>query len=128
MTRSAAQSRAGWRREPRGRRLAAAAVVGAHEEGGRRRAIGATMAIRALGCWSLAGAVGAQSTWMYLAALVCLIASKAYGVTRASAVPRLLPEGVTLVRANSRISLAGIAGAAISAPLAGLFSLLGLEW
>lgn len=95
---------------------------------GRRWAIGSTMAIRALGCWSLAGAVTQESPWMYLAALLCLIASKAYGVTRAAAVPRLLPEGLTLVKANSRISLAGVAGAAISAPIAGLLSLVGPDW
>jgi MFS family permease len=95
---------------------------------GRRWAIGATMALRALGCWSLAGAVASNSPWMFPAALTCLIASKAYGVTRASAVPRLIPEGLTLVKANSRISLAGLAGAAISAPIAGLASLVGPDW
>ena len=31
---------------------------------GRRWAIGATMALRALGCWSLAGAVEKDSNWM----------------------------------------------------------------
>jgi hypothetical protein len=40
----------------------------------------------------------------------------------------VLPEGLTLVRANSRISLAGLAGAAISAPFASVFSILGPEW
>lgn len=95
---------------------------------GRRWAIGATMAVRAFGAWALAGAVVNQSDWMFPAALTCLIASKAYGVTRAAAVPRLLPEQLTLVRANSRISLAGIAGAAISAPFASLFSLIGSSW
>ena len=48
----------------------------------------------------------------------CLVASKAYGVTRAAAVPRLLPDGLTLVKANARISLAGMVGAAVSAPIA----------
>ncbi|MGI8699855.1 MAG: MFS transporter [Nocardioidaceae bacterium] len=95
---------------------------------GRRWAIGATMALRAFGAWALAGAVVSNSPWLFPAALTCLVASKAYGVTRASAVPRLLPDGLTLVRANSRISLAGIAGAAISAPFASLFSLVGPEW
>jgi MFS family permease len=95
---------------------------------GRRWAIGATMLLRALGCWSLAGAVATKSPWMFPAALACLIASKAYGVTRASAVPRVIPDGLTLVKANSRISLAGLAGAAISAPIAGLTSWLGPEW
>lgn len=86
------------------------------------------MALRAFGCWALAGAVTNESPWMFPTALACLVASKAYGVTRASAVPRLIPPGLTLVRANSRISLAGIAGAAISAPLATGASLLGSEW
>ena len=95
---------------------------------GRRWAIGATMALRAFGAWALAGAVTTNSPWLFPAALTCLVASKAYGVTRASAVPRLLPPQLTLVRANSRISLAGIAGAAISAPFASLFSLLGAQW
>jgi MFS family permease len=95
---------------------------------GRRWAIGATMALRAFGAWALAGAVASGSAWLFPAALTCLIASKAYGVTRAAAVPRLLPEGLTLVRANSRISMAGIAGAVISAPFASLFSYIGAPW
>jgi MFS family permease len=95
---------------------------------GRRWAIGSTMAIRALGCWSLAGYVQSQSNWMFIAALICLIASKAYGITRASAVPRVLPPGLSLVKANSRISLAGLAGAALSGPIAALFSLIGPQW
>ncbi|MEJ7708113.1 MAG: MFS transporter [Nocardioidaceae bacterium] len=95
---------------------------------GRRWAIGSTMALRAFGCWALAGAVVSESRWMFPAALACLVASKAYGVTRASAVPRLIPAGLTLVKANSRISLAGIAGAAVSAPLATMASLIGPQW
>ncbi len=85
---------------------------------GRRWAIGATMAVRAFSCWAMASAVHNDSPWLFPAALACLIASKAYGVTRASAVPRVLPRELSLVKANSRISLAGIAGAVISAPLA----------
>lgn len=95
---------------------------------GRRWAIGATMALRAFACWALAGAVTTESPWMFPTALACLVASKAYGVTRASAVPRLIPAGLTLVRANSRISLAGIAGATLSAPIATAASLAGSQW
>jgi MFS family permease len=95
---------------------------------GRRWAIGITMAIRALGCWSLAGYVESRSNWMFMAALICLIASKAYGITRASAVPRVVPPNLTLVKANARISLAGLAGAALSGPIAALLSLIGPEW
>ncbi|MDQ3629232.1 MAG: MFS transporter [Actinomycetota bacterium] len=95
---------------------------------GRRWAIGSTMAIRAFCCWALAGAVATDSVWLFPAALGCLVSSKAYGVTRASAVPRVLPETLTLVKANSRISLTGTAGAAISAPLALGFAQFGAQW
>ena len=78
---------------------------------GRRWAIGATMAIRAFLVWGLATAVTTESTWLFPLALGCLVSSKAYGVTRAAAVPRLLPESLTLVKANGRISLAGVVGA-----------------
>jgi MFS family permease len=95
---------------------------------GRRWAIGTTMAVRAFLCWVLADAVGGESIAMFPAALGVLVSSKAYGVTRAAAVPRLVPERLGLVKANSRISLAGLVGAAISAPLAVLASLAGPEW
>lgn len=95
---------------------------------GRRWAIGATLAIRAFCCWVLAGSVADESPTFFLAALGCLVASKAYGVTRAAAVPRLLPAEFTLVKANSRISLTGTGAAAISAPIAGLAATIGAEW
>ena len=95
---------------------------------GRRWAIGSTMALRAFLCWVLADAVLTGSVALFPAALGVLVASKAYGVTRASAVPRLLPERLTLVKANARISLAGVAGAAISAPLAVLAATFGAQW
>ncbi|HET7358449.1 MAG TPA: MFS transporter [Nocardioidaceae bacterium] len=95
---------------------------------GRRWAIGATMALRAFLCWVLADAVSTGSLALFPAALGVLVSSKAYGVTRAAAVPRLLPERLTLVRANSRISLAGTVGGAISAPLAVLAATFGAQW
>jgi MFS family permease len=95
---------------------------------GRRWAIGSTMALRACLCWLMAGAVASQSIAMFPTALGVLVASKAYGVTRAATVPRLQPKGLSLVKANSRISLAGVVGAAISAPLAGLASTFGSQW
>jgi MFS family permease len=95
---------------------------------GRRWAIGSTMAIRGLLCLALAGAVVDESGWLFPAALGVLVSSKAYGVTRAAAVPRLRPEGITLVKANARTSLAGVIGVAVSAPLAGLASYFGPEW
>ncbi len=95
---------------------------------GRRWAIGATMAIRAFLAWWLAWIIASESTWMFPIALGCLVSSKAYGVTRAAAVPRLLPESLTLVKANGRLSLAGVVGATISAPIAALASIAGPEW
>lgn len=95
---------------------------------GRRWAIGGTMAIRAFLCWLMADAVASNSLLMYPTALGVLVSSKAYGVARAATVPRLQPEGLTLVKANSRISLAGVVGAALCAPLAGGASYFGPEW
>jgi len=95
---------------------------------GRRWAIGATFAIRAFLCWVLASAVADESALLYPAALGVLVSSKAYGVTRAAAVPRLLPENFTLVKANGRVSLAGVVGGTLSAPIAGLAATVGAEW
>ncbi len=95
---------------------------------GRRWAIGSTMAVRAFLCWVLAGAVATESRWLFPAALGVLVASKAYGVTKAAAVPRLLPSTLTLVKANGRTSLAGVIGALASAPIAGLAATVGSEW
>jgi MFS family permease len=96
---------------------------------GRRWAIGATLGVRALLVWSLAASIGdGGSAWLYPAALGTLVASKAYAVTRASAVPRLLPKEITLVTANSRVSLAGVAGATISAVISGAFASIGPDW
>ncbi len=95
---------------------------------GRRWAIGSTLAIRGFCCWVLADAVVDESPGFYIAALLCLVSSKAYSVTRAAAVPRVLPDGLTLVKANARISLTGTFAAAISAPLAIGFAAIGPAW
>ncbi len=95
---------------------------------GRRWAIGATMALRAFLCWVLADAVLAGSPVLFGAALGVLVCSKAYGVTRAAAVPRLLPASLSLVRANARVSLAGVVGASLSAPVAVLAATAGAGW
>lgn len=95
---------------------------------GRRWAIGTTLALRAFLCWVLAGAVVNDSPWLFPAALGCLVASKAYNVTRSSAVPRLLPPGFSLVNANSRNALAGVAGMAVGGGLAGALARIGPDW
>ena len=95
---------------------------------GRRYAIASTMLGRCFATWVLAGAVISEGLSLYPAAFGCLVASKAYGVTRSATVPRLLPQGGTLVSSNSRISLAGIASGAVGAGLAGLLALAGPQW
>ena len=95
---------------------------------GRRYAIAATMLARCFATWVLAGAVATEALALYPTAFACLVASKAYGVTRSATVPRLLPRGGSLVSTNSRISLAGIVAGALGAGLAALLSLAGPQW
>ncbi len=95
---------------------------------GRRWAIGSMMALRAFLCWALAASLDGSLWWQFPAALGILIASKAYNVTRAAATPRLLPDSMTLVSANGRMSLAGVVGAAVAAPIAIAVATLGASW
>jgi len=95
---------------------------------GRRWAIALTLLVRAFLAWVLAGAVYKQDFSLYPAAFGCLVGSKAYGVTRSATVPRLLPEGGTLVAANSRISLAGIISGAVGAGVAAAICTFSLSW
>jgi MFS family permease len=95
---------------------------------GRRWAIGLTAAIRGCLAWVAAGAVNDGSVWLYPAALGVLVGQKAYAVTRAAAVPRLLPDGWTLVAANSRLQLAATFGMLAGAPVGFGLAQLGDEW
>jgi MFS family permease len=94
---------------------------------GRRWALGVSLALRGFLCWVLAGTLDG-SAWLFPCALIFLVASKAFTITRAAAVPRLLPEGFTLVNANSRISMANVAGAAVGGAIAAGIARLGPEW
>ena len=60
--------------------------------------------------------------------LACLVASRAYAVARAAAVPRLLPTGLDLVTANSRIMITGLIGMGIGGAVAGGVCRFGGEW
>jgi MFS family permease len=94
---------------------------------GRRWAIGVTLALRGFLCWVLADQLD-STLLLFPLALGCLVASKAFTVTQASAVPRLLPHHFTLVNANSRISMAKVGGAAVGGAIAVAISQLGPAW
>lgn len=92
---------------------------------GRRTALAVTMIARAVLALlighSLAAGNGssvAQALTLYPAALGVLVASKAYGIARSAAVPRLVPAGMTLVQANSRLTLAGVIAPAVAGSVA----------
>jgi len=95
---------------------------------GRRYALATTMLVRAFLAWQMAGSVQSADLWLYPAAFGVLVASKSYGVTRSATVPRLLPPSFSLVRANSRISLAGIIAGGVAAGLGGGLAFIGPEW
>ena len=73
--------------------------------GGRRFAMATTALIRAVPALVLAKTIASGSLAVYPAAFGCLAASRAYGVSRSAVIPRVLPAGTSLVRANSRINL-----------------------
>ncbi|MGN6752277.1 MAG: MFS transporter [Intrasporangium sp.] len=95
---------------------------------GRRWALGTTMAVRGFLCWVMAEAITNHSNWLFPAALAYLVASKAYTVVRAAAVPRVLPPGTSLVKANSKVSVAGIIGGTLGGAVGGAFMLAGASW
>ena len=95
---------------------------------GRRWAIGATLALRAFLSWQLAALLAEGSAWVLPVALLCLVATRAYAVTTAAAIPRVVPEGITLVKANSRFSIASLIGMALGSVVAGLVGRIGPDW
>ncbi|WP_225845426.1 MFS transporter [Streptomyces sp. HPF1205] len=95
---------------------------------GRRAAMAASMMARAVLAWTMAGVVATAGLGLYPAALGVLVASKAYGVVRSAVVPRLLPGRTTLVKANSRVTLAGLLATTLAAPLGGGLHAIGPQW
>jgi Major Facilitator Superfamily len=83
---------------------------------GRRWALAGVFAGRVLLAVGLAFTITGASLWLYPLAFGVLILSRGYGVARSAMVPRLVPPGIGLVRANSRIGLAAIATATVAAP------------
>lgn len=95
---------------------------------GRRGALAGSFALRAFLAWVLADAVAEGGIELYPAAFGVLVASKAYVVTRSATVPRLLPPASSLVKANSKVSLAGVIGVALGTPIAVGLAWLGPQW
>jgi len=101
---------------------------------GRRYAMATTMLARAFLAWVMADAVtgggGDQAAFsLYPEAFGFLLFQKAYLVTRSAAVPRVLPPETTLVTANARISMAGVAAMLVAAPVgAALTHVGGASW
>lgn len=86
------------------------------------------MLVRALLALLLVGAVETGSLQLYPAALGVLVASKAYGVVRSAVVPRLLPPGFSLVKANSRVTLCGLLATGVAAPIGAGLQAIGARW
>lgn len=85
--------------------------------GGRRFAMALTALTRALLTLVLAKTISGGSLAVYPAAFGCLAASRAYGISRSAVIPRVLPSGSTLVRANGRISMAALAATTVATPI-----------
>jgi MFS family permease len=82
-----------------------------------------TMAGTAIGRAILAIIMAAHPTELlvlYPCALGSLVLSKAYGVVRASAAPRLVPRGLTLIEANARLTAFGLGSTLVLGAFVGL--------
>ncbi|GAA1900526.1 MFS transporter [Streptantibioticus ferralitis] len=95
---------------------------------GRRAAMAGSMLARAVLAWAMASVVSTAGLGLYPAALGVLVASKANGVVRSAVVPRLLPPRISLVKANSRMTLSGLLATALAAPIGGALHLIGPSW
>jgi MFS family permease len=95
---------------------------------GRRAAMAMAMMARGVLAWTMAGVISTAGLGLYPMALGVLVASKAYGVVRSAVVPRLLPDRTTLVKANSRVTLAGLLATAIAAPVGAGLHAIGPQW
>lgn len=91
---------------------------------GRRMALAGTMLGRAALAYVMAS--NFDNLGLYPAAFGMLVLSKAYGVLKGACVPRVLPERMTLVAANARLSLFGLATSIVAGGLlAGFIKITG---
>nr|BFE64829.1 hypothetical protein GCM10020063_093550 [Dactylosporangium thailandense] len=93
---------------------------------GRRYALAVTMLGRAFLAFMLADHL---TSWLlYPAAFGMLVLSRAYGVARSAAVPRVLPPGLGLSEAGARASVFGTFAGAIALPIGLLAGQFGPQW
>ncbi|MGW4462926.1 MFS transporter [Micromonospora sp. NPDC004704] len=97
-----------------------------HFRHGRRYALAATMLGRAFLAWLISDYI--HGFGLYPAAFGVLALSRAYGVARSAAVPRLLPAGIGLSQAGARASVYGTIAGAVVAPLGLAAFWLGPQW
>lgn len=93
---------------------------------GRRYALASTMLGRAILAWLLADHLDQLA--LYPAAFGVLVLSRGYGVARAAAVPRLLPERLGLSQVNARGSVYGTLAGLIVLPLGLAAFWIGPQW
>jgi hypothetical protein len=97
-----------------------------HVRHGRRYALATTMLGRALLAWLIADQFHRPA--LYPAAFGVLVLSRAYGVARASAVPRLLPDRLGLSQVNARGSAYGTLAGLVVVPIGLAAFWIGPQW
>ncbi len=97
-----------------------------HFRHGRRWALAATMLGRAFLAYVISDHLFGWG--LYPAAFGVLALSRAYGVARSAAVPRLLPDGVGLSQVGARASVYGTFAGAVVAPIGLLAFTIGPQW
>jgi MFS family permease len=86
---------------------------------GRRWTMAGTAIARAVLAVIMAGH-STELLVLYPCALGSLVCSKAYSVLRASAAPRLVPRGMTLIEANARLTIFGLGSTLVLGSLVGV--------
>jgi MFS family permease len=97
-----------------------------HFRHGRRYALAVTMLGRAFLAYVIADNL--LGWGLYPAAFGVLALSRAYGVARSAAVPRLLPEGIGLSQVGARASVYGTFAGAVVAPIGLAAFWFGPQW
>src|SRR4051794_26480660 len=96
---------------------------------GRRIALGVTLLARGVLAYSLADYINGSGLLLYPLAFGLLMLSRAFSVARSAVVPRVVPPSMTLVKANSRLTLTTVLAGLVLAPFGyGLAKLVGYDW